>query len=114
MAALLSKGIVQLQKSVIFDSTKGATNQSARRNENIRKDVEMPNTIRIRRSALHVVGEKVTTWLSTARERLADYTLYQRSVSELCDLSGRELADLGLHRSEIKRVAYETVYGHRS
>ena len=113
MAALLSQGIVQLQKSVIFKSTKGVTKQNALGNESVRKDVTMPNTVQIRRSAMHVLGEDLSAWLYGAIRRLEDYRLYRRSVSELSDLSVRELADLGLHRSEIKRVAYETIYGQR-
>jgi uncharacterized protein YjiS (DUF1127 family) len=114
MAALLSRGIVQLQKNVIFLSAKGMTNQNALRNEKIRKDVQVPDTIRIRHAALLGPRADLYTLLSLARERFEDYMLYRRSVSELSELSGRELADLGLHRSEIKRVAYETVYGQRS
>lgn len=114
MAALLSRGIVHLQKSVISNPTKGTTNESALDNEKIRKDVKMPNTVQIRRSAMHVLGEDMNAWLYAAIRQLKDYRLYRRSVRELSDLSLRELADLGLHRSEIKRVAYETVYGHRS
>jgi len=113
MAALLSQGIVQLQKSVIFNSTKGATKRNALANEDVRKDVKMPDTVHIRRPALHVLGEDLSAWLYTAMRRLDDYRLYRRSVSELSDLSVRELADLGLHRSEIKRVAHETIYGQR-
>lgn len=74
----------------------------------------MPDTVQIRRPALHVLGEDVSGWLHTARRRFADYRVYRRSINELADLSSRELADLGLHRSEIKRIAYETVYGQRS
>ncbi len=74
----------------------------------------MPNTVHIRRSALHVLGEEVSACFDTARRRFADYRVYRRSINELSDLSSRELADLGLHRSEIKRIAYETVYGQRS
>ncbi|KIC07892.1 hypothetical protein RA19_22515 [Leisingera sp. ANG-M1] len=38
------------------------------------------------------------------------YRLYRQTVNELSALSGRELADLGLNRSEIKRVAYQAAY----
>ena len=38
------------------------------------------------------------------------YRLYRQTVNELTALSGRELADLGLNRSEIKRVAYQAAY----
>lgn len=36
---------------------------------------------------------------------------YRRTMRELSDLSNRELADLGLHRSGIRRVALESAYG---
>ena len=38
------------------------------------------------------------------------YRLYRKTVNELSALSGRDLADLGLNRSEIKRVAYQAAY----
>jgi uncharacterized protein YjiS (DUF1127 family) len=42
---------------------------------------------------------------------VADYRAYQRTLSELGRLSDRELADLGLHRSDIASLARESVYG---
>ena len=113
MAALFVRGIVQLQKNVILRSTKGVPNRSALANEYVRKDVTMSDTVQIRRPALHVLGDDLSAWLYTAMRRFEDHRLYRRSVRELSDLSTRELADLGLHRSEIKRVAHETVYGRR-
>lgn len=38
------------------------------------------------------------------------YRLYRQTVSELSALTARDLADLGLNRSEIKRVAYQAAY----
>jgi len=35
---------------------------------------------------------------------------YKTTVRELRNLSDRELADLGMHRSHIKRIAYEAAY----
>ena len=43
-------------------------------------------------------------------QRFARYRLYRRTLSELASMSNRELADLGLHRSEIRRVAYHAAY----
>ena len=40
----------------------------------------------------------------------AKYRLYRRTLAELQGLSGRELADLGLNRTEIRRVAYFAAY----
>lgn len=42
--------------------------------------------------------------------KFARYRLYRQTVNELSALTGRELADLGLNRSEIKRVAYQAAY----
>ncbi|WP_223274754.1 DUF1127 domain-containing protein [Tateyamaria sp. syn59] len=43
-----------------------------------------------------------------AAERRAKQRVYRTTLNELNALSNRELADLGLHRSELKRVAWES------
>ncbi len=42
--------------------------------------------------------------------RFARWRLYRQAAAELAELSNRELADLGLHRSELKRITYMAVY----
>lgn len=54
---------------------------------------------------------RIGAWLDTLAERNAKYRLYRRTLAELDYLSNRELADLGLHRSMIRSVAYEAAYG---
>lgn len=44
------------------------------------------------------------------QERIARYRLYRQTVNELGALSNRELADLGLCRSQIRALAYEVAY----
>ena len=41
------------------------------------------------------------------KTRFVRYRLYRQTLNELSGLSNRELADLGLHRTELKRVAWE-------
>lgn len=41
----------------------------------------------------------------------AKWRMYRRTLTELRALPARELADLGMHRSMIKRVALEAAYG---
>lgn len=43
-------------------------------------------------------------------QRFADFRLFQRSITELNNLTNRELSDLGLHRGMIRTIAHETVY----
>jgi len=50
--------------------------------------------------------------MDTLLVKFVRYRLYPQTVSELSALSGRELADLGLNRSEIKRVAYQAAYAN--
>lgn len=50
-------------------------------------------------------------WLNALRGVFARRALYNRTVRELSALSSRELADLGLSRSMITRVANEAAYG---
>ncbi|MER2507931.1 DUF1127 domain-containing protein [Amaricoccus sp.] len=41
----------------------------------------------------------------------ADWMLYRRTLVELRALSARELADLGLAPTDLRAVAFESVYG---
>ena len=43
-------------------------------------------------------------------EAAAKRKVYRTTLNELSNLSNRELADLGLHRSQLKRISYETAY----
>ncbi len=43
----------------------------------------------------------------TLKTRVATWKRYSRTVAELESLSTRELADLGLGRSDIRRIARE-------
>ena len=40
----------------------------------------------------------------------AQYNVYRVTLSELQNLSDRELADLGIHRSQIRSIAYNAAY----
>jgi uncharacterized protein YjiS (DUF1127 family) len=50
---------------------------------------------------------RMLTGLTT---RYTHYAAYRKCVSELAALSDRELRDLGLHRSMIRSLAYESAY----
>lgn len=43
-------------------------------------------------------------------ELMQQRTVYNQTLSELQALSNRELADLGIHRSEIPRIAAEAAF----
>ncbi|WP_204115729.1 DUF1127 domain-containing protein [Shimia biformata] len=60
-----------------------------------------------------VAGGLIATLQTQAHELAAKYRAhreYRKTIDELRALTDRELADLGLHRSMIKRVAKEAVY----
>ena len=50
-------------------------------------------------------------YLETAAARRATRRVYMVTLNELNTLTNRELADLGMHRSELKRIAWESAYG---
>lgn len=54
--------------------------------------------------------ERIVTYKADLAERYAKYKTYRETLTELQSLSGRELADLGLSRSNLKSVAYEAAY----
>ncbi|WP_375228162.1 DUF1127 domain-containing protein [Roseobacter sp. S98] len=49
-----------------------------------------------------------TGFFATATARYARYSLYRHTLAELNTLSDREAADLGLHRSGFRNLAWET------
>ncbi len=56
------------------------------------------------------LGDKIAAFWTNALEARAKRAVYNQTVRELNHLSGRELADLGIHRSMIRRIAYEAAY----
>lgn len=54
-------------------------------------------------------GATLDTIAAELRGFFARRRLYRETLRELNGLSNRELADLGLHRSQIKRIAIEAV-----
>ena len=60
----------------------------------------------------HAKGASLLARLHAATDALSDriaaYRMYRRTYNELSALTNGELADLGLHRSELRRVALES------
>ncbi len=56
------------------------------------------------------LSARFSALLIDLRARLARRKVYNQTLSELQSLSNRELADLGLNRSIIRRVAYQAAY----
>lgn len=54
----------------------------------------------------HTLSEK----LSSLRTRFTQYRAFRKTFAELQCLSNRELADIGLNRSMIFRIASEAIY----
>jgi uncharacterized protein YjiS (DUF1127 family) len=48
---------------------------------------------------------------SATYQRHLKRRMYRATLTELSNLSNRDLNDLGIARSSIRRVAYETAYG---
>ncbi|MBD3678573.1 MAG: DUF1127 domain-containing protein [Rhodobacteraceae bacterium] len=55
--------------------------------------------------------DRIAAVLKDLAERRERYNVYRTTVRELSSLSNRELADLGMHYSQIKRIAYDAAYG---
>lgn len=53
----------------------------------------------------------ISSWLKSLGDAWARYTVYNRTIEELSALSTRDLDDLGIARSDIRRLAHETAYG---
>ena len=61
-------------------------------------------------AARNGLAARLDAVLIDIRARLARRRVYKQTFAELAQLSDRELADLGLSRSEIRRVAFQAAY----
>ena len=57
------------------------------------------------------LGQRVVGHWPELGERLALYRQYRATLDELMTLSDRELADIGMHRSNLREIAKAHVYG---
>lgn len=60
--------------------------------------------------SVHIFPGRVSTMFNKFAVKVAQYRVYRRTLTELQDLSDRDLADLGLHRSMLRSVAYQSAY----
>ena len=61
-------------------------------------------------AASHGFADKIAAFVTDYRAQAVRRKLYRNTLTELRALSTRELADLGLHRSMLPRLAYQAVY----
>lgn len=63
------------------------------------------------RSATAGLADRISALVVDLKEGLRRRRIYKQTVRELNSLSSRELADLGIHRAMITRIALEAAYG---
>lgn len=66
------------------------------------------NTNIIRTNA--TILDRITGFFAAMNDNRRHYSTYRQTLRELNSLTDRELSDLGLHRSEIERVAEDAAY----
>lgn len=57
------------------------------------------------------LGDRLVALLAQAKSAYQRNALYRQTLRELNVLTERELADLGIHRSQIRLIATEAAYG---
>ena len=63
-------------------------------------------------SSLAGAERSTGAWTDRLSSAWADYRAYRTTLAELRDLNDRQLSDLGMRRSGLKRIAREAVYGN--
>ena len=61
-------------------------------------------------SNLTSLGEGLSVLRGNLAERFARYRTYRTTLNELTMLTDRELADMGLHRGNIREIAFGAAY----
>lgn len=66
--------------------------------------------IAVNTSADAGIVARVAGFATELKARFERYSVYRKTLAELQTLSNRELADLGLSRSMLRRTAFEAAY----
>ena len=53
---------------------------------------------------------RIAKFVADARDYMARRSVYRQTLRELNDLTDRDLADLGVHRADIRGIAREAAY----
>lgn len=61
-------------------------------------------------STTALVSSRISAFFADMAERAERRRIYHVTQNELYSLSSRDLADLGINRSNIKSIAYEAAY----
>ncbi|WP_198731810.1 DUF1127 domain-containing protein [Paracoccus tegillarcae] len=61
--------------------------------------------------AAHGIRAKLSAMIAGMQENRARNAVYRQTIRELNSLTERDLSDLGIHRSMIRRIALEAAYG---
>lgn len=56
------------------------------------------------------IGQGLSGLRTNLSRRFAQYRTYRTTMNELAVLSDRELTDMGLHRADIREIAFEAAY----
>jgi len=67
--------------------------------------------LNVSRAANIGLSERLAHIVKSLRESMTRRRVYKETVRELSALSSRDLADLGIHRAMITRIALEAAYG---
>ena len=71
----------------------------------------MATAIRTTRlSSTTSLGQGLSSLRTNLAERFARYRTYRTTLNELAMLTDRELADMGLHHSDMRTIAFEAAY----
>ena len=63
------------------------------------------------RSQTATLGARFSEYREAAVAAYGNWRVYRTTLNELQELSPREMADLGMNRSMIRRIALEAAYG---
>ena len=109
MAALQTTSIVQVQH-LPHVSGNSATERCPENRCNKLRLIEMAY-VNSSRAASFSLADRISGVLAQIKVQIARRAVYNQTVRELVQLSDRELADLGIARTDIPAVAREAAFG---